>query len=152
MAKRLESQTHFDELTVVAKICLATLFAVFPAHLSCSSTSQSHIVKVAEDRYGGEVECLPNESKSFLLCINKPKVQPGNPQQPVRFMVFDITREEAVLEDSVDNGDVQWLSNDRIGVRIIPEVVSEDGETGSGYIFDIHTRIRKLIPAQGKRE
>jgi hypothetical protein len=65
-------------------------------------------------------------------------------------MVFDITREEAVLEDSLDNANVRWLSGDLIEVRTIPEIVSDDGDRGSGYIFDTHTRTRTPIPVQQK--
>lgn len=152
MTQHSISKTFINELTGIARICLATLLMALPTHLSCSSSSQSqaHFVKVAEERYGGEVEYSPNESKSFLLCVHKPKVQPGNPQQPVRFIVFDVARKVVVLEDSLDNGNVGWLSDVRMEIRVIPEVVSDDGDTGSGYIFDTHTRTRTPIPAQRK--
>jgi len=152
MKQRSPSKARINRSVGACGICIATVFVTLPTHLSCSSASQtqSHFIKVAEDRYGGEVEFLPNESKSFLLCLNRPKVQPGNPQQQVRFILFDVTRDEAVLEDSLDNADVRWLSNDRIEVRTIPEVVSDDGDTGSGYIFDTHARTRTPIPAQRK--
>jgi hypothetical protein len=152
MTQHFISKTYISELTVVGKICLATVLVALPTHFSCSSSSQSqaHLVKVAEDRYGGEVEYSPNESQSFLLCVNKPKVQPGDPQQPVRFVLFDVARNEVVFEDSLENADVRWLSNDRIEVRAIPEIVSDDGDTASGYIFDTHTRTRTPIPVQRK--
>lgn len=150
MVRHSTSKPCINVPTRVGGFCLATVLIALPTHFSCSSSaqSQSHFVKVAEDRYGSEVECIPNEHKSFLLCVNRPKVQPGNPQQPVRFIVFDLSREEAVLEDSLDNADVRWRSNDRIEVHTIPEVVSDDGDRGSGYLFDTLTRTRTPIPAQ----
>jgi hypothetical protein len=130
------------------QIFLTTLLIALP-HSSCASTheAQTYFVKVAEERYDGNVEYLPNESESMLICLNRPKSRPGNPLHPVRFIVFDVSRKEVVFEDSLDNADVRWLSDHRIEVRETPEVVSVDDERGSGYIFDSHTRARTPIPA-----
>jgi len=100
---------------------------------------------VAEERYGREVEYLPNEGGSFLICLNRPKVSQGNPLQPVRFIVFDVVRGEVVLEDSLENGDAYWLSNHQIEVRTIPGTISDEGEKGSGYMFDIRSGTRTTI-------
>jgi hypothetical protein len=97
------------------------------------------MTQLAEQRYGTDVEYLPNEGKSFVICLNRPKVPPGNPLQPLRFFVFDMENAAIVFQDSLENADINWLDNTRFAVRIIPGIITE-GEEPDGYEFDVLTR------------
>jgi hypothetical protein len=111
--------------------------------LSCSSAeeSQSAVIRLAEERYGSHVEYLYNESKSFVICFNRPKLPPGIPLQPLRFFVFDMENAAIVFQDSFESADINWLDNTRFAVRVIPGIISE-GEDPDGYEFDVLTRKR----------
>ena len=120
--------------------------------LSCGSAenAQSIMTGLAQAKYGSDVEYVSNESKSFVLCFNRPKVLPGHPLRPLRFLVFDMSNAEVVFEDSLESADVYWVNDARLEVHFIPEVISED-EEANGYTYDVVTRTRSPYSRSGRR-
>lgn len=114
---------------------------------SCGSSNHSggNLVQMAEKRYGGSVEYLSNSNGTFVVCLSKQKLSPGNPNQPVRFMVFDVERGKSVFEDSLDNAEIRWLDDHQLEVDLIPEV-ADDGSRGTIYVFDVRTGKRTPVP------
>jgi len=132
-------------LTKILQVLLPTLL------LSCSSAekAQSIVTGLAQAKYGSDVEYVSNESKSFVLCFNRPKVPPGHPLRPLRFLVFDMSNAEVVFEDSLKSADVYWVNDTSLEVHFIPEVISED-EEANGYIYDVVTRTRFPYSRSGR--
>ena len=116
---------------------------VFVVLSSCSSAENAQLLakQAAEARFNDEVELIPNEIKSFVICSNRPKVRPGHPLRPLRFVVFDLDNKRIVYEDSLESADVYWLTNTRIQVHLIPEVISADEEP-TGYMYDLISQTR----------
>ena len=102
------------------------------------------MTRLAEQRYGTYVEYLANENKSFVICLSRPKVQPGNPLRPLDFFVFGLENRDVVFQDSLENAQIDWLDNTRFAVRMIPEIIS-DGEAADGYVFDVRTGKRHQL-------
>ena len=112
---------------------------------SCSSTSShadTSCRKIAERKYGPDVDYVPNSSNSCVLCIHRPKGPP--PLLPVAFFLYDMTSNEIMLEDSLANGEAVWLDDTIVEVRTIPEAASGEGE-GHAYRFDVSTRRRITV-------
>jgi hypothetical protein len=127
-------------------LCVSLL--VFNACSTSPWSRQVEFLRSSRERCAGTIEYLSNEDSAFLLALCRPVVPPGNPLQPVRFQVYDYQEGVIILEDSLDNGRVTWISPNRIVVSSMPEVVSEGESPGPGYVFDVRTRSRLPLPAR----
>ena len=148
----LVTQKQTTEPAGVLGIYLAGLLLAVP---HCSGPpalhSHEHFVRIAAERFGGDAVYLPNADGKYFICLSRPKVPPGDPRQPVHFVVFDVNCKEVLLEDNLDNAEVHWLDGFRIEVKAVPEVISDDGAEGEGYVFDTVTRTRTPFMFQQKR-
>lgn len=99
---------------------------------------------LARQRFGTEFTTELNKSGSLALCIHEPKSAQLSPRMKVRFLVFDLTLQRALLDDSLDNGKIRWLNDTQLQIDLLPEVI-DGSETPDqlGYIYDVPSR-RKL--------
>jgi hypothetical protein len=135
----------------ISRFCFCVSLLALLALNACSPSAWSRRVeflKSSQEECAGTIEYLPNDDSAYLLAICRAAVPPGNPLQPVRFQLYDYQEGVIILEDSLDNGRVAWISPNRIVVSSMPEVVSEGESTGSGYLFDVRTRSRLPLPAR----
>lgn len=138
------SRSRSHTLVLMATLALSALLAGMGG-ASCSSTSSHADIsfrEIAEQKYGPDVEYLPNSSNSCVLCVHRPKGPP--PLLPVAFFLYDRASGVIILEDSLANGEAVWLNDTTVEVRTIPEAASGEGE-GHAYRFDISTRRRTTV-------
>jgi hypothetical protein len=96
---------------------------------------------IAMDRYGNNVEFMPNMDSSFVLCVNRME-SAGQPIVTVRFFVYDIAQHRVLYEDSLEQAEVFWMNPSQVRVVSTPEVTSGDEAPGAGYIYDVRSRER----------
>ena len=117
------------------------IMALCFAACGSSENAQRLARQTAEARFNGEVEYVHNSDSSYVICSTRPKVRPGHPLRPLHFLVFDLNRKTVAYEDSLESADIYWLTNTRIQVHFIPEVISAD-EEASGYMYDLLTHTK----------
>jgi hypothetical protein len=124
---------------------LSIVVILFPAcqqGRDAADPGKTSYVSIANDRYGRNVEFIPNADSSFILCINREET-PGQPIMSLRFFVFDVARDEILYEDSLDQAEAYWINPSEVRVVSTPEVTSGDESPGGGYIYDVRERKRR---------
>jgi hypothetical protein len=106
---------------------------------------------MAEEKYKGYVDYIPNTDSSFIICINQDKPNAENPFPTLNFCVFSITKDTIIYEESLANGKVYWKNDYQIKVDFSPGQVQNDKEPYQYYIYDLIKK-KKYIDVIYKEE
>lgn len=97
--------------------------------------------KIAEEKFGSGVEYFYNNRQSHVLCAKITRSTAEHPNHAVRFFVFDIKAGRLIFEDSMVDGEVQWMDATRIRVTKRFGMVTKSGERGvQSYVYDVVTQ------------
>ena len=75
-------------------------------------------------KLGDGVKYSFNKDRSYVLAQSTPDINGQNTS--FSFFVFDMKAEKIVLEQTIDSGFVQWLSDNEIEVFLTPGVMRND--------------------------
>lgn len=102
--------------------------------VSCSSSKISVITpdtaqsykEVVENKLGKEVLFIKNKPNTYVLCITETKVTVQQPRNKIRYVVVKIDNTSIVVEDSLENGSVNWSSKNELEIFRNPGIVRKD--------------------------
>jgi len=117
---------------------------------SCSSAKQETpssdgdaYKKIASEKFGSGVDYLFNSSKTYVVCLKKSKPTSDLPQSKIDFLVFDLGKEEIIYENKLEGGEIRWMDNEKIEVKITPGIVSGDENPNEFIrIYDVKLKTR----------
>lgn len=127
----------------------------------CISNSKSQQEKVeltemtekykstAIEKFSNPIQYIFNVSKTNVVCIKQNKKLVEDPIQALHFIIYDITKDSLIFEDSVLGGSIRWLSDDLIEIGNTPGIVSgREGEEQSSntYYYDIKLQKKVKTP------
>lgn len=124
---------------------MSLLLLVFA--LACSNKSlpgtknqQDQYKKIATEKLGEDVKFIPNDLKSYLLCVHDEKKTFKNPDNNLKLLVYDLSGDKIALELNVGPGTVKWIGSYEIEVYFKPGVMRRD-ETRDNYttIYNLNT-------------
>ena len=96
----------------------------------CKSTKKAAVVEETTAymepaaKLGDNVKYSFNDGRSFVLAQSTP--DPNGNSLSFSFLVFDMKAEKVVLEQTVESGFVQWLSQEEIEVFFTPGIMRND--------------------------
>jgi hypothetical protein len=118
---------------------------------SCSSTKNEKlppntetIKTVTSHKLGSGVGYLFNNSKTYVICLKKSKPTPNFPQSQIHFLVYDISEEEIIYENKIEGGEIQWVDDERVEIKMTPGIVSGD-EDPNDFIQIYDVKLKKRI-------
>ncbi len=80
---------------------------------------------VVHDEFNDEpVEKIYNQDRDFVVVISRIERGVGFPV-PTTFAIVDIVKKKVVYIESVSDGNVSWIDNDRVLIKRVPEVRSK---------------------------
>ena len=95
---------------------------------------------LAMEKYNDRIDYISNESKTYVLCSKTNKSTPKIPQNSLFFFVYDLKNDRVVIEESVVDGSVTWISDHQIEIIQKTGIVTKDNpDHRQGYIFDLNT-------------
>lgn len=102
---------------------------------------------LAQLKYNNQVKYIFNRDTTHVLCISTqmPKANIPKTLVPLRFFVYDLNSHEVIFEDALENGRVDWESNNQIKVSIIPETVKSNQPTATGYTYHVLSRKKQSV-------
>ncbi len=110
--------------------------------------SQQSYEEIAGRRYGGDVDFLINEPGTHVLCITRAR----RVRKPVpvlasrtKFFVFDLSRNEILFEDSLENARVFWEDETHVKVLVTPGIVQGVVPREYGYRYDVVSGRKELL-------
>jgi hypothetical protein len=98
---------------------------------------------VARNRYGDGVDFIFNDSRSYVICIaGRGRFKSPFPKaaSPLRFFVYDLTSDQVVFEESLDNARVSWETETLVKVSVTPGMVQIEKPKEYGYRYDVVAR------------
>ncbi len=111
------------------------------------SASVAKYETIAIERYKDRIEYVFNESKVFVLCIHSNKPTAKMPESIVSFFVYDLKMNRVILEESIRDGSVRWIDEQRIEiVQKTGTVSKEDQSRVQRYVYDVMTQKKTEIP------
>lgn len=120
---------------------------------SCSSDSTSthtnsfsNAQKTAQKKYGKNYSVIPNNNRSYLLCINNKKENSAYPKG-ISFFVYSLEKNQITYEDFNNlTSRIKWVSDFKLEQRVRPGNV-EEGKNIEDFIYIINAnsglRIKK---------
>ncbi|MDH3252414.1 MAG: hypothetical protein OEM41_06445 [Ignavibacteria bacterium] len=123
-------------------VILSILLPACQQGRDATDPGKASYVSIANDRYGKNVEYIPNVDSSFILCVNRQE-SAGQPVVTLRFFVYDAVGHKVLFEDSLEQAAVFWMNSSQLRVVSTPEVSSGDEAPGGGYIYDARAREKK---------
>ena len=127
----------------------ATPDTIAAAPESSTLASKSSYQVVARSRYGDRVDFVFNDSRTYVICIaaesrfKSPLPKTGS---PLRFFVYDLTSDQIVFEESLDNARVSWEENTVLKVSVTPGTVQTEKGREYGYRYDVVAQ--RKVPLQ----
>ncbi len=101
--------------------------------IGCSSSKRTK-VKLAEDEYinkiineqfkGEPVKRFYNQDRDFVIVISRIERGVGFPVATT-FIIIDVDKKKLLYIESVPDGNVSWVDNDRVLIKRVPEVRSK---------------------------
>ena len=120
------------------------LFSILIFSHSCKK-SQTSYQALAQEKLGEGVEYLSNEEESLMLCSKKTK-NLNSPINSIKYFVFDIKKQEILIEDIVENGTIKWFDERRLEIFFVPGMMGAQ-QTRDDYTFildvDTKEKVRK---------
>jgi hypothetical protein len=131
-----------NAITLIALILFLTACHTAKTDAQKSTVSQEY-KSIAVEKYGNNIEYVLNNSKTHVICLKQNKPTPQFPQNQISFFVYDLAKEEIILEESLIDGEVSWKNDREIQVKMTPGMLTTDEEYNkqlTGYIFDVKER------------
>ena len=110
--------------------------------LACANgkTQPSNYKSVSEKKLRGQIEHVFSPDSSYVLSYVEQKGTSQMPQNNIRYIVIDMSNDEVVLENSIDNGNVSFYSDTQLKVFMIPGIMREDQDRDDfTYIYNLKT-------------
>ena len=101
---------------------------------------------VAVRKFKAPIRYIYNDTKSHVLCFNQAKASTRNPFPSLSFFIYDLKSEKVIYEETLDNGSVLWLNENRVQITVIPGVItSAHKKEDTIYIYDLKTGQREKL-------
>ena len=102
--------------------------------------------KLSAVKYGNTSRPVYNSDKSFSIVYKQEKAIANNPNPFLRFFIYDMEKQEIILEDSAVGGKIRWRDNDRIEVTVTPGNISTElNDSMNGYIYNVRLKTKTSI-------
>ena len=115
-------------------ILLPFLVACQPAKKNLSISREANHQSLIQEWLGGEYEYEANGDGNYWLCKRSAKLRPGQ----VVFLVYDLTNQKVIYQESLENGNVEWETDST--VKITAGIGNRTKEYPDGYrtyYFDV---------------
>ena len=91
-------------------------------------TEESYINSVVHDRFRDEpVEKIFNHDRDYVILIHRVERGTGYPAA-TDFAIVDLADKKVLYFESVNDGKITWIDNDRVLIKRVPEVRSKNSE------------------------
>lgn len=123
-------------MKILAKT-LITCSIFILCHCKNVEQNQTDVYKtLATQKFGPEVEYIPNEEGSMVLCLKKQKDE-SNAGYGVAFLVFDTKQKMIIYEEEIGKGSVTWHSNQELALFYTPGIMRSD-QTRDDFTYIYH--------------
>lgn len=123
-------------------ICSVLLFGCKASKDTSSDKEQTPTFEeLVTMKYPDQSTVLMNESNTYALVQSISRKSEVKGQSSIHFFVYDKTNEEIILEDFINQGSVEWISDNLLKINEIPGVYKKDDP--QGYVFDVTNKTRK---------
>lgn len=103
---------------------------------------QLNYQREAESKLPPMVEYILSPEGGYMLCFTEQKGTATQPQNFIRFLVYDLGSSKTIYESSVGNGRIGWYSETQL------EIFQRPGTMATGQTLDDYTRIVNIITQQ----
>lgn len=102
-------------------------------------SSKEDYQQIAYKKYGEDAECHLNPNQSFVLCLKSDAQL--NPNQLIKFFVYDIQQQEIIYEGKIANARISWHNNTQLLVLKQKGYITNPTDRGNWtYVFDLLTK------------
>ena len=140
---------------LITGILFPFIFLLLSCSQKGSGQSSGSFSQIAINKLDSGYETSFNSDSTFVLCLQKSKPTPAQPNTRLKFIVMELKDNKLVLEDSVLNGSAEWISNEELKVYRrtgIPDNPKSTADT-STYIYNVKTgeKIKPNTPEPYKK-
>ncbi|MDN5199940.1 hypothetical protein QQ008_01170 [Fulvivirgaceae bacterium BMA10] len=105
-----------------------------------TSQTPDNYKSIAKSKLGDDAKFNLSPEESYVLCLKETKGSVNQPQNHIKFFVYDLNSKLVVYENAIDNATVKWHSDDQLEIYRIPGIMKE-GTSADDYtkIYDVKT-------------
>lgn len=111
------------------------------------SALEQSVLQYANESFKDGYDLMWNQSKSAVIIAKKLQNQQKTPFPAIQIAVFDVTKGEAVLEEKIARGTIEWIDDDEIRIARIPGQVRDRNtdQNLNTYIFNWKKQVKRQL-------
>lgn len=80
-----------------------------------------------------------NKTKDYILCLNSRYNLEKMNTSSLAFFIYDLNKEEIILDETISYGSVEWIDNYKIKVEVVPGIVKGNDEESNSqdYVYNV---------------